>query len=195
MLFLRLSLVFLFFISPSAVMADLAPAATPFTAVSLQATNKELLTASLLSLTQSVAKLAHAQAAVLDLLSFTQSRLMALQVKLQEIMLRLALGFMILFFLFLCLFEQCPAKTPQKQAKPLSADVRKPPNLSEENDIRDEYDFMATKQAIPAKLDLARAYKDMGDTGAARTTLEEVVTQGNEAQVREARQLLSALAH
>ena len=181
-------------------MAEPAPTQTPIPAQSLQQTSKDLLTASLLSLTQSVAKLTHAQAALLDLLVFIQYRLIELQAKLQDVMLRLALGLTVLFFLFLCLFEEeeSEPKQPKKPLKPMPAAARKPPELrepelSEANDTRDEYDFMATKQAIPAKLDLARAYIDMGDVFAARTTLEEVLTQGDNAQVQEARQLLGRL--
>lgn len=43
---------------------------------------------------------------------------------------------------------------------------------------------------ISTKLDLARAYLDMGDVEGARSTLEEVVNEGNDEQRREAQQLL-----
>jgi pilus assembly protein FimV len=43
---------------------------------------------------------------------------------------------------------------------------------------------------ISTKLDLARAYLDMGDIEGARSTLEEVVVEGNDDQRREAQQLL-----
>jgi len=43
---------------------------------------------------------------------------------------------------------------------------------------------------IGTKLDLARAYLDMGDIEGARCTLEEVVVEGNEAQKREAEEML-----
>jgi pilus assembly protein FimV len=43
---------------------------------------------------------------------------------------------------------------------------------------------------IGTKLDLARAYLDMGDVEGARSTLEEVVVEGNDHQKREAEELL-----
>jgi pilus assembly protein FimV len=47
--------------------------------------------------------------------------------------------------------------------------------------------------AVATKLDLARAYMDMGDPDGARSMLEEVIGEGNAAQQDEARQLLSGL--
>jgi pilus assembly protein FimV len=46
---------------------------------------------------------------------------------------------------------------------------------------------------VGTKLDLARAYIDMGDPDGARTILEEVVDEGNDDQQEEARQLLQEL--
>jgi pilus assembly protein FimV len=43
---------------------------------------------------------------------------------------------------------------------------------------------------ISTKLDLARAYLDMGDIEGARSTLEEVMVEGNDDQRREAEVLL-----
>ena len=43
---------------------------------------------------------------------------------------------------------------------------------------------------ISTKLDLARAYMDMGDVEGARSTLEEVMMEGNDDQRREAEELL-----
>jgi pilus assembly protein FimV len=44
--------------------------------------------------------------------------------------------------------------------------------------------------AIDTKLDLAKAYLDMGDNEGAKNLLEEVVSEGNEAQIEAARKLL-----
>lgn len=44
---------------------------------------------------------------------------------------------------------------------------------------------------ISTKLDLARAYMDMGDVDGARSTLEEVMSEGNTDQKKEAKELLS----
>jgi pilus assembly protein FimV len=46
---------------------------------------------------------------------------------------------------------------------------------------------------VATKLDLARAYLDMGDPDGARSILGEVVEEGNEAQREEAQQLLDSL--
>ena len=43
------------------------------------------------------------------------------------------------------------------------------------------------------KLDLARAYLELGDTENARTSLQEVISEGDEAQRSEAEKLLSQL--
>lgn len=54
----------------------------------------------------------------------------------------------------------------------------------------EEYDFMGTNEAIPAKLDLARAYIAMEDYAAANTVLEEVMQKGEASQRQEAQELL-----
>lgn len=46
---------------------------------------------------------------------------------------------------------------------------------------------------VATKLDLARAYVDMGDEDGARSILEEVVTEGNNVQRDDAEQLLARL--
>jgi pilus assembly protein FimV len=51
----------------------------------------------------------------------------------------------------------------------------------------------ATLSEVGTKLDLARAYIDMGDPAGARTILEEVVSEGDEGQKVEAQQLLEGL--
>ena len=48
--------------------------------------------------------------------------------------------------------------------------------------------------AVATKLDLARAYMDMGDPDGARSMLEEVIGEGNSSQQDEARKLLSSLS-
>ena len=53
--------------------------------------------------------------------------------------------------------------------------------------IADDADQMATK------LDLARAYIDMGDSEGARGILEEIATAGTGAQQQEARELLNRI--
>jgi pilus assembly protein FimV len=46
---------------------------------------------------------------------------------------------------------------------------------------------------VGTKLDLARAYMDMGDPDGARNILEEVLTEGSAAQKQEAQRLMESL--
>ena len=46
---------------------------------------------------------------------------------------------------------------------------------------------------VGTKLDLARAYMDMGDPDGARSILNEVLEEGDQGQRQEARQLLDSL--
>ena len=50
-----------------------------------------------------------------------------------------------------------------------------------------------TMTEVGTKLDLARAYVDMGDPGGARSILEEVLDEGDEGQKQQAQQLLDSL--
>ncbi|GAB3485710.1 FimV/HubP family polar landmark protein [Azotobacter salinestris] len=58
----------------------------------------------------------------------------------------------------------------------------------------EDFDFLVDADEIATKLDLARAYIDMGDTEGARDILEEVLSEGNEAQRQEAREMSARLA-
>ena len=51
----------------------------------------------------------------------------------------------------------------------------------------------ATMSEVGTKLDLARAYMDMGDPEGARSILEEVMHEGSDAQRQEAGRLLEPL--
>ena len=57
----------------------------------------------------------------------------------------------------------------------------------------DDFDFLSGTDEAATKLDLARAYIDMGDTEGARDILDEVVAEGNDTQQQEARDLLAGL--
>lgn len=57
----------------------------------------------------------------------------------------------------------------------------------------DEMVFATDADQIATKLDLARAYLDMGDDDGARRILEQVLSAGSEAQEREARALLDRI--
>jgi pilus assembly protein FimV len=50
-----------------------------------------------------------------------------------------------------------------------------------------------TEDEVSTKLDLARAYMDMGDYDGASSTLEEVLSEGNDKQKREAEELLDQI--
>jgi len=54
-------------------------------------------------------------------------------------------------------------------------------------------DSIGELDEVGTKLDLARAYVDMGDPAGARSILEEVLDEGDEAQRQQAQQLLDSL--
>jgi pilus assembly protein FimV len=56
---------------------------------------------------------------------------------------------------------------------------------------RIEEEFFTGEDAIGTKLDLAKAYLDMGDPDGARSMLEEVLIEGNDGQKLEARKLMA----
>lgn len=65
-------------------------------------------------------------------------------------------------------------------------------DLSDE-EMDTELDFLADADEAATKLDLARAYIDMGDADGARDILSEVVNEGNDEQRREAAELLDRI--
>lgn len=82
----------------------------------------------------------------------------------------------------------------------LSDDLDQPGDLdvpasvaSSSMDNDDDFDFLSGTDETATKLDLARAYIDMGDTEGARDILDEVITEGNEGQQNEARELIAKL--
>lgn len=58
----------------------------------------------------------------------------------------------------------------------------------------DDFDFLAGTDEAATKLDLARAYIEMGDVDGARDILEEVALEGNDEQKTEAQDLLKNLS-
>jgi pilus assembly protein FimV len=60
-------------------------------------------------------------------------------------------------------------------------------------DLDDDLHDARTMTEVGTKLDLARAYVDMGDPGGARSILEEVLDEGDEGQRQQAQQLLDSL--
>jgi pilus assembly protein FimV len=57
-----------------------------------------------------------------------------------------------------------------------------------------EFDFLSGTDEVATKLDLAQAYIDMGDADGARDILNEVVTEGDDGQKNEAKEMLARLA-
>ncbi|MFZ3183548.1 MAG: FimV/HubP family polar landmark protein [Pseudomonas sp.] len=67
------------------------------------------------------------------------------------------------------------------------------PDLESAEDLDDDFDFLSGTDESATKLDLARAYIDMGDTEGARDILDEVVAEGSDVQQQEARDLIARL--
>ncbi|MDO8696683.1 MAG: FimV/HubP family polar landmark protein, partial [Pseudomonas sp.] len=66
-------------------------------------------------------------------------------------------------------------------------------DLESAEDLDDDFDFLSGTDESATKLDLARAYIDMGDTEGARDILDEVVAEGSDVQQQEARDLIARL--
>jgi pilus assembly protein FimV len=62
------------------------------------------------------------------------------------------------------------------------------------NSLDDDFDFLSGEDETATKLDLARAYIDMGDADGARDILDEILTEGSDAQRNEAREMLAQLS-
>ncbi len=62
-------------------------------------------------------------------------------------------------------------------------------------DLMNEYDFLNSDTAIPIRLDLARAYIQMGRYQEARDAIEPVFTKGNDAEHQEAQELLQQITY
>ncbi len=62
-----------------------------------------------------------------------------------------------------------------------------------DEDLETELDFLSDTDESSTKLDLARAYIDMGDTEGAKDILDEVVQEGSEQQRSEAEELLGRI--
>jgi pilus assembly protein FimV len=61
-------------------------------------------------------------------------------------------------------------------------------------DDEPEFDFLSGTDEVATKLDLAQAYIDMGDNDGARDILNEVVSEGDDGQKSEAKEMLARLA-
>ncbi|MDY6919872.1 MAG: FimV/HubP family polar landmark protein [Pseudomonadota bacterium] len=67
------------------------------------------------------------------------------------------------------------------------------PAANDGDDSGEELDFLSDADEASTKLDLARAYIDMGDRDGAKDILDEVMLEGNDNQKDEARELLTRL--
>ncbi len=74
---------------------------------------------------------------------------------------------------------------------PFAADLPTDQAMSES--MEDEFDFLSGTDECATKLDLARAYIDMGDEEGARDILSEVVDEGTDQQRQDARDMLAQL--
>jgi len=82
---------------------------------------------------------------------------------------------------------QSDSQAEERQPSPLDLD---------ESDLGDDddFDFLAGTDEAATKLDLARAYVEMGDSDGARDILEEVALEGDDEQKAEAQELLKNLS-
>ncbi|SMF64248.1 pilus assembly protein FimV [Alteromonadaceae bacterium Bs31] len=80
------------------------------------------------------------------------------------------------------LFEQAIADVPESD---LEFNI---PDVDPESED-DDLGFLSDSDEIATKLDLARAYIDMGDSEGAKDIIEEIIKEGNDQQKQEAEQL------
>jgi pilus assembly protein FimV len=76
---------------------------------------------------------------------------------------------------------------------PMPEDVMADDEMTDE-DLDAELDFLADTDEAATKLDLARAYIDMGDQDGAKDILDEVVEEGNDEQKQQAEELLARMS-
>jgi len=67
-------------------------------------------------------------------------------------------------------------------------------SLDEDLDDLDDSELFSAEDEVGTKLDLARAYIDMGDNESARGILDEVVSDGNDDQKKDANELIERIA-
>lgn len=91
--------------------------------------------------------------------------------------------------------EQLRDDATVEQPRPsISGQTAEVPTMSlGPEDMSDDLHEARTMTEVGTKLDLARAYVDMGDPSGARSILEEVLDEGDEGQRQQAQQLLDSL--
>lgn len=80
-----------------------------------------------------------------------------------------------------------------EQPRPDMAGAESPTVSLGPDAMSDDLEDARTMTEVGTKLDLARAYVDMGDPGGARSILEEVLDEGDEGQRQQAQSLLDSL--
>ena len=90
--------------------------------------------------------------------------------------------------------DEVAVETPEQSDEVAGSDNT---NTTSENLMSDgldeDFDFLSDTDECATKLDLARAYIDMGDEEGARDILSEVVDEGNEQQQQDAREMMEQL--
>ena len=90
--------------------------------------------------------------------------------------------------------EQVRDDATVEQPRPSMSDTAEVETMSLAPEaMSDDLHEARTMTEVGTKLDLARAYVDMGDPAGARSILEEVLDEGDEAQRQQAQQLLDSL--
>ena len=86
-------------------------------------------------------------------------------------------------------------ETPETLPEPVEIHHVEPAAMpvAEEPIVERNDDIYVGEDAIGTKLDLAKAYLDMGDPEGAKSMLDEVLAEGNDSQREEARRLLTEI--
>jgi len=92
-------------------------------------------------------------------------------------------------------FLDVPAEAPSLDITDLTPPPAAPMTsaANDMSDSGDDLDFLSDADEASTKLDLARAYIDMGDRDGAKDILDEVMIEGNDNQKSEAKELLTRL--
>lgn len=88
-------------------------------------------------------------------------------------------------------FSQALSDVPSSDDAELAQELPEAEAAIDEDDLEAELDFLSDTDEVATKLDLARAYIDMGDHDGAKDILDEVVQEGSDEQKKEAEELLS----
>lgn len=86
------------------------------------------------------------------------------------------------------------ASNVEVDVEPVATQDFEIPEFDPENDDDSNLEFLTDNDETATKLDLARAYIDMGDADGARDILDEIFEEGNDSQKKEAETLLAKLA-